>query len=158
MRLEVRLIACARDQALEHRHARAYELERSQPIGPHVEEDDRPIMLERALDQPRAELRQVVETGPTETQRLHGLGKMVASRLLTIGVLVDGEWTHLELAREIGHDRRWRCGQVVRDEAEKAERTELEREAEAVGVAAPSSNARQVVRYQRVVRDEISLE
>jgi len=152
------LVACACDHALEHRHAGTYKLERSQVLGRHLKEDHRPVMLKRMLDQPRSEVCQVVETRPPEAERLHGLGEMVATRLLAMGILIEGKRAHVELAREERRDRRWRYGEVIGHEAKEAQRAQLEREAEAVRVAAPSSNEREVIERQPVVHREVDLE
>lgn len=127
-------------------------------LGRYLKEDHRPVVLERTLEQPRSELRQVVETRPPEAERLHGLGEMVAARLLPIGVLIEGERVHVELACEVRSDRHWRHGKVIGDEAKEAQRAQLQREAEAVRVAAPSSNEREVIQRQPVVHREVDLE
>jgi len=75
---------------------------------------------------------------------------MIGARLRAVGLVRDGRDPHVELGRQARQDDRW-CGpEIVGDEAEVAEGTELEGDAEPVAVAAPLADVREVCRIEGV--------
>jgi len=83
--------------------------------------------------------------------------QVVGSRLLAIGVLVDGAHRHLQLASERRQGRMRRPTQVVGHEAQVAQGAELEGEPEPVGRATPLLGVGQLLGGQGDVRGQVEL-
>lgn len=144
-------------QPLQHGDARAHQPLPAQPVAGQLEEERGPVVLQGALDQPGLQLLEVLVAGGPEAEGNHRLLQVVGARLLPLRVLVDRAHRDLELAGQRDQRRVRRPAQVVRDEAQMAQRAELEREAEAVGRPPALVDQRPVLGGQGEVGGQVQL-
>lgn len=151
------LRTCPHDEPLQHRHPRTEDTVPTQFLTGLLKEQRRPVVFESPLQEPGSDEVEVHRRGPSEAQVMQDLLQMLLARAHPRPVRFEIDQRGMQL---IGDEANGlvRCRrQVVRHEAEQAERRKLERAAEAIVVSAQAAEERVVLLAEGEERDEVAL-
>jgi hypothetical protein len=108
----------------------------TQPLARQVEEHQGLVVLERPVQQPGAERREVLGSGVTKPEVGLDLVEVVGAGVLAVAVVRQGFDGHAQLQREVGNYSGRRAAEIIGHEAQVRQGRELQAEAQTVVIAA----------------------